>query len=79
MNDELIRCGCFDHAIGVAWDEDTLYLSLYEQVKVRDYGRFRRAWAALRGVANEGNEAVLRRDEALHLRDLIDRFAEAAS
>ena len=69
---ELVRGSCYDHALNVAGDDDgTVYLTLYENVYSKSYGRLRLAWNALRGRTSYGNEIVFNVPEAEKLAMLL--------
>lgn len=74
--DEMIRGGCYDHALNVVGDDDgTLYLTLYENVYTKSHGHLRLAWNALRGRTSYGNEIVLNAIEVDRLIALLREHA----
>lgn len=70
--DALVRASCYDHVLAVYGDDEgELYLTLYESVHLKEYGRFRLAWQALRGRNSLGAECVFDYEKANELHTLL--------
>ena len=64
-NASLIKASCGDHAIEVErWPDGEIWIALWSPVPSRDWGRFRKAWMALRGDYGFNNDCVLSREDA---------------
>ena len=72
----LIKASCGDHAIEVeGWHDGEVWLALWSPVYTKDWGRFRKAWGALRGDYGFDNDCVLSGSDARRLAVELTRAA----
>jgi hypothetical protein len=71
-----IRCACHDHIISLESWHDDLYVTLWQPIQSKDWGRFHWAWQSLRGRWRGGNDVVLDRETVVKLCDALTDHLE---